>query len=125
MGGAVQDQFVWLLFKLGGRLSRAPYLLAFLFIGLFQAFPFYRYLIAAPGSASADGWSLIFFLALIASFYCYVAITVKRLHDLGRPGLEAAWLFVPIISLVVFVALCIVPGQAAANRYGADTNSDA
>lgn len=125
VGADIQQQFTWLLFKLGGRLGRAPYLLAFLFIGLFQAFPFYRYLIAVPGSTSSDGWAMLFLLSLVASLYCYVAITVKRLHDLGRPGLEAAWLFVPIISLIVFVALCIVPGQRAANRYGADTNADA
>ncbi len=119
-----QEQFIWLLFRLQGRISRVPYLLAFLLIGLVQAFPFYRYLISVPNSPTADAWATVFLFALLASLYCYVAITVKRLHDLGRPGLEAAWLFVPIISIVVFVALCVVPGQPGANRYGAQTDSD-
>jgi uncharacterized membrane protein YhaH (DUF805 family) len=73
-------------------------------------------------SATADTWATVFFFALLLSLFCYVAITVKRLHDLGRPGLEAAWLFVPIISIIVFVALCIVPGQPGPNRYGRRTN---
>ena len=98
------------------------YLLAFFFIGLFQAFPFYRYLVAVPNSATADAWATVFLFALIASLYCYVAITVKRLHDLGRPGLEAAWLFVPIISIIVFIALCVVPGQPAPNKFGRRAN---
>jgi uncharacterized membrane protein YhaH (DUF805 family) len=34
----VQDQFIWLLFRLQGRISRVPYLLAFLLVGLIQAF---------------------------------------------------------------------------------------
>ena len=117
-----QDQIIWLLFRLQGRISRVPYLLAFLLIGLIQAFPFYRYLIAVPNSATADTWATIFFFVLLASLYCYVAITVKRLHDLGRPGLAAAWLFVPIISIIVFVALCVVPGQPGPNRFGRWTN---
>lgn len=122
---SAQDQVQWVFFRLAGRLSRVPYVLAFLLIGLVQAFPFYRYLIAIPGTAASDTWAALFIVALAASIYCYVAITVKRLHDLGRPGLEAAWLFVPIISLVVFAALCIAPGQAGPNQYASKTNADA
>jgi len=120
----VQTQFTWLLFRFSGRLGRVAYLLSFLLIGLVQAFPFYRFMIAPEGSPSAATWSLIFIVALAASLYCYVAITVKRLHDLGRNGIEAAWIFVPVISIVVFIALCVVPGQPEANRFGRETDTD-
>lgn len=112
-----------MFFRFGGRIGRAPYILAFLLIGLVQSFPMYRYLISVPDSAEAEFWSVVFLFVLIGSIYCYMAITAKRLHDLGRSGYEALWLFVPIISIIALVLLCAVPGEPGPNRFARDANS--
>jgi uncharacterized membrane protein YhaH (DUF805 family) len=48
----------------------------------------------------------------------HIAFSVKRLHDIGRPGIIAAVLFVPVISIIAFVALCAIPGNPGPNQYG-------
>ena len=70
-------------------------------------------------------WSVLFLLAFIASLWSNVALAVKRLHDLGKPGLIALVLFVPVISFVALFVLCLFPGQPGPNRYGARTNAPA
>ena len=37
--------------------------------------------------------------------------SVKRLHDIGRPGIIALSLFIPVVSIVAFIALCLFPGN--------------
>ena len=45
-------------------------------------------------------------------------LTIKRLHDIGYPGPLAICLFIPVLSPVVFIALCLWPGKPEANEYG-------
>jgi uncharacterized membrane protein YhaH (DUF805 family) len=70
-------------------------------------------------------WSFIFFIAFIASLWSNIALAVKRLHDLDKPGIAALILFVPVVSIVAFLLLCLFPGQPGPNRYGRRTNEPA
>ena len=60
------------------------------------------------------GFMLVFPLIMWASF----ALSVKRLHDIGKPGALALMLFIPMLSAIVFVVLCLIPGDKGANPYG-------
>jgi uncharacterized membrane protein YhaH (DUF805 family) len=64
-------------------------------------------------------------VVFLASLWSNVALAVKRLHDLGKTGLAAVVLFVPVISIVAFLVLCLFPGQQGPNRYGQRTNAPA
>ena len=119
------SQLVWLFFRTSGRLSRAAYFLGGLLVALVQAFPLYRFTLVAEGTPESQMWAAAFFLAFLASLWSNIVLAVKRLHDLGKPGPMALVLFVPVISIVAFLVLCLFPGQPGPNRYGARTNAPA
>ncbi|WP_431523475.1 DUF805 domain-containing protein [Mesorhizobium captivum] len=115
--------FIWLFFKTSGRVSRAAYFLGGLLVALVQAFPLYRFTLVPEGSAESNMWSFVFFLTFLASLWSNVVLAVKRLHDFDKPGIAALVLFVPVVSIVAFLVLCLFPGQAGPNRYGSRTNA--
>ena len=118
------SKLIWLFFRFRGRVSRAAYFLAGLFLAIVQAFLLYRFTLAPQDSAESQVWALAFWLAMLASLWSNVALGVKRLHDFGKPGIIAAALFIPVISIVAFVALCLFPGDPGPNRYGDRPNAD-
>ncbi len=120
-----KSQLAWLFFRTSGRLSRAAYFLGGLLVAIVQAFPLYRFTLVSEGTPESGMWAMVFFVAFVASLWSNIALAVKRLHDLGRPGLMALVLFVPVISIVALLVLCLFPGQPGPNRYGARTNAPA
>ncbi len=120
-----KSQLAWLFFRTSGRLSRAAYFLGGLLVAIVQAFPLYRFTLVSEDTPESGMWAMVFFVAFVASLWSNIALAVKRLHDLGRPGLMALVLFVPVISIVAFLVLCLFPGQPGPNRYGARTNAPA
>ena len=119
------SNLTWLFFKISGRVSRAAYFLGGLLVAIIQAFPLYRFTLVPEGSAESNMWSFIFFIAFIASLWSNIALAVKRLHDLDKPGIAALILFVPVVSIIAFLVLCLFPGQPGPNRYGRRTNEPA
>lgn len=116
-------QFIWLFFGFSGRVSRAVYFLAGLLLAVIQAFLLYRALMAQDAGLDAAGWETAFRIAFLASLWSSVALGVKRLHDFDKPGIIAAALFVPAVSIAAFVVLCLFPGTPGPNRHGALTNA--
>ncbi len=114
----VSSKLPWFFFKLTGRISRVPYILAFLLFSVVMSFPLYQYLRVPEESSEAQLWSKFFMVSAAVFFWVHIATSVKRLHDLGRPGFFVIGLFIPVISLIAFLALCLMPGQAGANQYG-------
>lgn len=115
-------QLTWLFFGFSGRLSRAPFFLAGLLIALAQLFCMYHFAQVPEDSAAAQGWAIAFWLVFLVSLWSNVSLGAKRFHDFDKPGLYSASLFLPVISIIVFVLLCLFPGTPGANRYGAMTN---
>lgn len=118
-----RSDLIWLFFRTSGRVSRAAYFLAGLLVAVIQAFPLYRFTLVPEGTPESDMWSVLFMLAFLASLWSNVALAVKRLHDLGKPGLTALVLFVPVISFVALFVLCLFPGEPGPNRYGSRPNA--
>jgi uncharacterized membrane protein YhaH (DUF805 family) len=120
-----KQKFIWLFFSVSGRVGRAAFFLGGLLVAVVQAFPLYRFLLSPEGSPESVMWSMLALIAFVASLWSNIALAVKRLHDLDKPGLAALILFVPVISLVVFLVLCLFPGQPGPNRYGRYPDSPA
>ena len=110
--------FVWLFLKLGGRLSRKAYALAAALMIVVQVFVLYRIGLAEEDSTEIGLWTLGLFLTFPLILWASFALSVKRLHDLGKPGALAVLLFIPMLSAIVFVVLCLIPGDKGANPYG-------
>ena len=120
-----KSDLIWLFFKTSGRVSRAAYFLGGLLVAIVQAFPLYRFTLVPEGSPESNMWSFIFLVAFLASLWSNIVLAVKRLHDLGKPGIAALVLFVPVVSIVAFLVFCLFPGQPGPNRYGPRTNAPA
>jgi uncharacterized membrane protein YhaH (DUF805 family) len=120
-----RSQLIWLFFRFSGRVSRAAYFLAGLLAQLLPAFFLYRFTLVAEESQAAGTLALLFWIGLIIAVWANVALAVKRLHDFGKPGIIAAVLFVPFISIAAYVVLCLFPGDKGPNQYGAQTDAPA
>jgi uncharacterized membrane protein YhaH (DUF805 family) len=110
--------YLWFFFKFSGRVGRAAYILGFLFTLMLVSLPLNQFIRVPEGSPSAQGWSLVFGLTFLAFLWAHIALSVKRLHDLGRPGILSLALFIPVVSIVAFVLLCAMPGNPGPNGYG-------
>ena len=137
--------FASFLFGVNGRLSRTGYGLAILgwlawmvvaqrFVAGFPDFEtsgrvFEMILdgdIAGPRAVDdaieAAGQFQVRYVALCAmialAFASFLALTARRLHDLGRPA-GYAWIAVlPFVGpIAVFFVLLLLPGDAGVNRY--------
>ncbi len=120
-----KDKLFWLFFRFSGRVSRAAYFLAGLLLAVIQAFLLYRFTLVPEDSTAGQGWALAFLLMMIVSIWANIALSVKRLHDMGKAGFLAVALFIPVISIVAFIALCLIPGNPGPNQYGLRRNAPA
>lgn len=120
-----QNPIVWLFFGISGRVSRLAYLLAGLFLAVIQAFLLYRFTLVPEDSTAGQFWAFLFWVAVVLSIWSNVALGIKRLHDMDKPGLFAVALFIPVVSILAFVILCLFPGTDGPNQYGQDTNRPA
>jgi uncharacterized membrane protein YhaH (DUF805 family) len=118
-----KDKLLWLFFRFSGRVGRAAYFLAGLLLAIIQAFLLYRFALVPEGSTEGQTWAAAFWLVVLVSLWSNVALSVKRLHDVDRPGIIAAVLFIPVISIVAFIALCLIPGNTGPNQYGNRPNA--
>lgn len=120
-----QNPIVWLFFGISGRVSRLAYFLAGLFLAIVQAFLLYRFTLVPEDSTAGQFWAFLFWVAVVLSIWSNVALGIKRLHDMARPGIFAVALFIPVVSILAFVILCLFPGTNGPNQYGQDTNQPA
>jgi uncharacterized membrane protein YhaH (DUF805 family) len=120
-----QNPIVWLFFGISGRVSRLAYFLAGLFLAVVQAFLLYRFTLVPEDSTAGQFWAFMFWVAVVLSIWSNVALGIKRLHDMDKPGLFAVALFIPVVSILAFVILCLFPGTNGPNQYGQDTNRPA
>lgn len=120
-----KSQLFWLFLSFSGRVGRAAYFLAGLLLAVVQAFLLYRFTLVPEDSTAGQMWAVAFWFAVLVSVWSNTALGVKRLHDIGWPGIVAAALFIPIVSIAAFIALCLMPGDPGPNRYGRHSNAPA
>ena len=63
----------------------------------------------------------VFFALLAVAFASFLALTGRRLHDIGRPAGYAWIAALPFLGpQAVFYVLLFLPGDKGANRYGSE-----
>lgn len=108
----------WLFFSPSGRLSRQPYCLGWLFWMMSSGFILSRMLAHRDNEIALALWTFLLVIAGLVSTVSFVMMTIKRLHDIGYPGALSICLFIPVLSPVMFIALCLWPGQPDDNAFG-------
>lgn len=114
--------YLWFFFSPKGRVNRQAFLLGGLFFAVIQAYPLYRLTLVPQTSPEGEFWAGAFGLVFVVTIWSNVVLGIKRLHDIDKPGIAAVSLFVPIVSIIAFVVLCILPGSPGPNTYGQRTN---
>jgi uncharacterized membrane protein YhaH (DUF805 family) len=111
--------FLSYLLSFRGRLNRARYLAIGAGVGLMYTFVTIL-LMGLDGQVSFAallpiivGWG--------ASVWIQGAATVRRFHDLDRPGLHYWLLYIPFYNLYLAFVLLLQRGTEGSNRYGRDS----
>lgn len=69
-------------------------------------------------------FSVITILYLLAIFIPTLAVFVRRLHDVGKPGIMFFVNFVPALGIIWLFILMCTDGQHGANLYGEDPKNE-
>ena len=103
--------------RFAGRSSRSEYWFWVLFVliaagiaGVLDAFLF-------PGSVKVGLIRLIWTLAVILPG---IAVSVRRLHDIGKPGWWYLLVLIPIIGWIILIVWACRSGDEGDNRFGAN-----
>jgi uncharacterized membrane protein YhaH (DUF805 family) len=115
-----RQTLLWLFFGFSGRIDRQAFALAGILLYLVRLYPVYR-MIVAGDEATVNTWAQILVVLFGILMVSHLAITAKRLHDLGRSGWYGILFLVG--DIIVFVLLCLPKGMPGPNRYGQHTNS--
>ncbi len=113
-----QPNMIWLFFSPSGRITRLPFFLSWLFWLLIGAFVVAQMLANENHNTALALWTLALIVSGLASTLSIAMLAIKRLHDIGYPGPLALCLFIPVLSPVVFIALCLWPGVDGPNEFG-------
>ncbi len=109
-----------LLFSLDGRISRSTFWLKFYlpYIILIMICVLLDYTF---GTLIEDvGIGLISGLVTLLFVYPGIAVTVKRIHDLGHSGLLCLFFLVPVINAFFSIYVYYFPGTKGPNKFGPD-----
>lgn len=110
----------WVLTSWRGRLGRRSYFLGAALLAVAQVYLF----VAAAGMDSGVesdmltlGFGAIFLW--LASAWALLAMSVKRLHDIGFSTKLSVLIFFPVLSLLFLIAMMLIPGSQETNEHGA------
>lgn len=107
------------LFSFQGRVNRQRYALHIILDDLFIFSMFIA--LVMVGSAIGLGWVLLPLAGvLIGAVVAATAVTVKRLHDIGRSGWHWLGFMVPIYNIYLTFLLLFKEGTHGPNRFGPD-----
>ncbi|MFZ5986002.1 MAG: DUF805 domain-containing protein [Bacillota bacterium] len=102
------------LFSWQGRVGRLQY------FGIHVIFSVIIGVIAGIATAVGDNAVLSLIVGLLYVVYAYVSVvtTIKRFHDLDRPGVHYFFLFIPFYNIYLSLVLLFKKGTEGPNTFG-------
>jgi uncharacterized membrane protein YhaH (DUF805 family) len=113
----LRSPMAWLLFSLKGRASRQTYWLSYALLVCLNGVIVGQLLGGEEATFSRIAQTVGPFL-LLATIYSNLAVTVKRLHDVGYSGFLSIAMFVPLLNFFFTIWIGILPGTPGPNPYG-------
>ena len=74
-------------------------------------------------SAASDYAMVLLVILQLVFFLPSLAITCRRLHDVGKSGLTFLLIFIPFVGIFVLLSNLVKKGDASINAYGEKTGS--
>jgi uncharacterized membrane protein YhaH (DUF805 family) len=113
---SIRQTFVTKYASFSGRAGRSEYWYSVLFMLVVLGLSVLGD--TAIGAASGTSIPMLTLVSSLALVLPSLAVTVRRLHDIGRTGWWWFFGFVPFIGWLVLFVYSVLPGTASANRYG-------
>lgn len=116
-------------FSTTGRLNRAGFLgrtlaiYAALYVGAFAVGLLVAFALAVLGATPSEieeQTRLLGVLLGLTAIWPLVCVSIKRLHDLGRPGSHDWLLFIPVYNIYLAAIMLFKKGQRGSNAFGPD-----
>ncbi|MEM8552181.1 MAG: DUF805 domain-containing protein [Pseudomonadota bacterium] len=111
---------LWALLGLDGRVNREVFWLGNIGCGLVAVAMMMPSISPDTGAVQLAPLSPFVFLGLL---WTEVALAVKRLHDKSLSGWFAIAFAIPLIGVIAFVVLGLMPGDKGGNKYAATSNA--
>jgi uncharacterized membrane protein YhaH (DUF805 family) len=110
-------------FNFSGRARRKEYWMFFLFQIIFAIVAII--IDNVLGLAIKDiGYGPVYGLYALATLIPGLAVTVRRLHDIGKSGWYFLLAFIPFIGGIILLVFAVTDGDVGANTYGPDPKAD-
>jgi uncharacterized membrane protein YhaH (DUF805 family) len=103
-----------------GRATRSEFWFWTLFVVLYSVVLMVAFLALNLDVDKALNPFIVVCLLILVSVVPGIALTVRRLHDLGRSGWTGLVLVVPFLGQVIFVVWMCTRGTQGPNRFGGD-----
>jgi uncharacterized membrane protein YhaH (DUF805 family) len=120
--GGPRSPLAWLLFSYQGRISRSLYWTSYVLLIAINGV-LVGQLVGGEQASFHRLAQAVGPIIIIATIYSNLAITVKRLHDIGYSGFLALAIFVPLVNFAFTIWAGIVPGAPGPNSYGDTTDA--
>lgn len=102
-----------IFFGFKGRINRKTYIWCMLLPLLFISVMWFAML------QTQDGFFGMLAVAMaIAYVWIYIAVMVKRLHDVDSSGWWILLQVIPVVWVAVFISMAVRPGTEDVNKYG-------
>lgn len=98
--------------EFNGRSRRKEYWMFALFNMIFS--------LASGVIASLIGFEMIGSIYSLAVLVPGIAVTVRRLHDIGKSGWMILIAFIPLVGIIWLIVLLATDGNTGENTYGTD-----
>ncbi|MBD0824274.1 DUF805 domain-containing protein [Aestuariibaculum marinum] len=106
-----------------GRARRKEYWM-FNLIHMLILFGLIAISLAISISSDAPGFLSLYIIYALATFIPGLAVTVRRLHDLGKSGSYFFIYFIPLVGPFWLLFLLITEGERGSNNYGPDPKNE-
>lgn len=106
-------------FNFSGRARRKEYWMFFLFQLIFAIVAIV--IDNVLGLAIKDvGYGPVYLLYALATLIPGLAVTIRRLHDIGKSGWYFLLGLIPFVGGIILLVFMVTGGDAGANEYGED-----
>ena len=115
------------IFRTDGRLNRLRYLKYMILLAIvagLSKFVMSCMVTLLTGDPNGSAVMMITLMWVLIAGAGNVMLMIRRLHDLGKPGLWWIVALIPAVGLIFSIYLFCAPGQVGWNQYGADPLSE-
>lgn len=105
-----------------GRARRKEYWMFVLFNFIFSVGAVF--LDSILGLSMAGGYGIIYLIYMVVVIVPGIAVTVRRLHDIGKSGIMILVGLIPLVGAIWLIVLTASEGMHGPNQYGPDPKAN-